>query len=111
MVAQVVLCTLVAVLEGRQPTLGDGRYIIRRELGRGTMGVVYEAEDAVLARTVAVKTIELAFDAGEGGRQDFEQRFFTEARVAARLSHPGIVVCHDVGKDSASGKLFIVFDT
>ena len=74
------------------------------------MGVVYEAEDSVLARTVAVKTIELAFDAGEGGRPEFEQRFFTEARAAARLAHPGIVVCHDVGKDAASGKLFIVFE-
>jgi hypothetical protein len=97
-------------LQGREPTLGDGRYIIRRELGRGTMGVVYEAEDTVLARTVAVKTIELAFAAGEGAGREFEQRFFTEARVAARLSHPGIVVCHDVGKDPASGKLFIVFE-
>ena len=93
-----------------EPTLGDGRYILRRELGRGTMGVVYEAEDTVLARTVAVKTIELAFAAGEGVGIEFEQRFFTEARVAARLAHPGIVVCHDVGKDPASGKLFIVFE-
>src|SRR6185295_11516763 len=83
---------------------------IRRELGRGTMGVVYEAEDTVLARTVAVKTIDLGFTTGEGTSSEFEQRFFTEARVAARLSHPGIVVCHDVGKDAASGKLFIVFE-
>jgi eukaryotic-like serine/threonine-protein kinase len=90
--------------------LGDGRYITRRELGRGTIGFVYEAEDTVLARTVAVKTIELVFDPGEKARSGFEQRFFTEARVAARLSHPGIVVCHDVGKDPASGKLFIVFE-
>jgi serine/threonine protein kinase len=90
--------------------LGDGRYIVRRELGRGTMGVVYEAEDTVLARTVAVKTIELAFAPDEAAASEFEQRFFTEARVAARLSHPGIVVCHDVGKDRASGKLFIVFE-
>jgi serine/threonine-protein kinase len=97
-------------LEGREPTLGDGRYIIRRELGRGTMGVVYEAEDTVLARTVAVKTIELAFDPAEEARNEFEQRFFTEARAAARLAHPGIVVCHDVGKDPGSGKLFIVFE-
>ena len=97
-------------MQGREPTFGDGRYIIRRELGRGTMGVVYEAEDAVLARTVAVKTIDLAFAPGEAAGSEFEQRFFTEARVAARLSHPGIVVCHDVGKDAASGKLFIVFE-
>lgn len=91
-------------------TLGDGRYIVGRELGRGAMGVVYEAEDTVLARTVAVKTIDLAFAAGDEARKEFEQRFFTEARVAARLSHPGIVVCHDVGKDPASGELFIVFE-
>jgi serine/threonine-protein kinase len=97
-------------LQDRQPTLGDGRYLIRRELGRGTMGVVYEAEDAVLARTVAVKTIDLAFAADEAANSEFERRFFTEARVAARLSHPGIVVCHDVGKDGPSGKLFIVFE-
>ena len=102
--------TLVAVLQGREPTFGDGRYIIRRELGRGTMGVVYEGKDAVLARTVAIKTIDLAFAAGAGASTEFEQRFFTEARVAARLSHPGIVVCHDFGKDPASGKLFIVFE-
>jgi len=74
------------------------------------MGVVYEAEDTVLARTVAVKTIELVFAPGEEARKQFEDRFFTEARVAARLAHPGIVVCHDVGKDPASGKLFIVFE-
>jgi eukaryotic-like serine/threonine-protein kinase len=97
-------------LQESEPTFGDGRYIVRRELGRGTMGVVYEAEDPVLARTVAVKTIDLMFAAGAKVRADFERRFFTEARVAAQLSHPGIVVCHDVGKDADSGRLFIVFE-
>ena len=97
-------------MEDREPTLGDGRYVIRRELGRGTMGVVYEAYDTLLARTVAVKTIDLTLAASAGASRDFEQRFFTEARVAARLSHPGIVVCHDFDKDAASGKLFIVFE-
>ena len=86
------------------------RYVIRRELGRGMMGVVYEAEDRVLGRTVAIKTIELAFAVPARDREEFEHRFFTEARVAAKLSHPGIVVCHDVGKDPESGKLFIVFE-
>ena len=97
-------------MQESEGTFGDGRYVVRRELGRGTMGVVYEAEDPVLARTVAVKTIDLTFAAGEKARADFERRFFTEARVAAQLSHPGIVVCHDVGKDAASGRLFIVFE-
>jgi serine/threonine-protein kinase len=97
-------------LQGHELSFGDGRYVVRRELGRGTMGVVYEAEDGVLGRTVAVKTIDLKLAAGQTARREFEQRFFREARVAARLSHPGIVVCHDVGKDPASGKLFIVFE-
>jgi serine/threonine protein kinase len=97
-------------LQESEPTFGDGRYIVRRELGRGSMGVVYEAEDPVLGRTVAVKTIDLLFPAGGAVRTDFERRFFTEARVAAQLSHPGIVVCHDVGKDAQSGRLFIVFE-
>ena len=102
--------TLVGALPGREPTFGDGRYVVRRELGRGTMGVVYEAEDGLLARTVAVKTIDLTVAASQASGSEFEQRFFREARVAAGLSHPGIVVCHDVGKDAASGKLFIVFE-
>lgn len=97
-------------MQDREPTLGDGRYMIRRELGRGTMGVVYEAYDTLLARTVAVKTIDLTLAASAGASRDFEQRFFTEARVAARLAHPGIVVCHDFDKDASSGKLFIVFE-
>jgi eukaryotic-like serine/threonine-protein kinase len=108
--ASTVSGTLIGVLPGREPTFGDGRYVVRRELGRGTMGVVYEAEDGLLARTVAVKTIDLAVAASQASSSEFEQRFFREARVAAGLSHPGIVVCHDVGKDAATGKLFIVFE-
>jgi hypothetical protein len=87
-----------------------GRYAIRRQLGRGMMGVVYEAQDSILGRTVAVKMIDLAFEVGPGAREDFERRFFDEARAAAKLSHPGIVVCHDVAKDLQSGQLFIVFE-
>ena len=87
-----------------------GRYQIVRELGRGMMGIVYEARDPDLGRTVAIKTIHLAFSITPAQQKEFEERFFTEARVAARLSHPGIVVCHDVGKDPATGTLFIVLE-
>jgi serine/threonine-protein kinase len=87
-----------------------GRYQIRRELGRGMMGVVYEAVDALLGRTVALKTIRLAFVVTPAERATFEERFFTEARIAARLSHPGIVVVHDIGKDEHSGLLYIVLE-
>jgi serine/threonine protein kinase len=87
-----------------------GRYRIREELGRGMMGVVYLAEDPALDRLIALKTIDLAFTVPDVERAAFEQRFLAEARVAARLSHPGIVVVHDVGRDDARGMLYIALE-
>jgi hypothetical protein len=87
-----------------------GRYEIRRELGRGMMGVVYEALDPALGRIIALKTIQLAFAVDHERRRSFEERFLTEARAAASLSHPGIVVVHDVGQDSATGTLYIALE-
>jgi serine/threonine-protein kinase len=86
-----------------------GRYEILDEIGRGMMGVVYRAHDSVLHRTVALKTIQLAMAVPESERAAFEERFFTEARAAARLSHSGIVVVHDVGRDD-SGTLFMALE-
>ena len=86
-----------------------GRYEIVRELGRGAMGVVYEAQDPALGRTIALKTIHPGI-AGKQDREAFETRFFTEARIAARLQHPGIVVVHDVGRDADGGALFIALE-
>ncbi len=85
-----------------------GRFEIRRELGRGAMGVVYEAHDPDLGRTIALKTILPVVAKDE--RAAFEQRFFAEARIAARLTHPGIVVVHDVGRDTATGTLFLALE-
>jgi len=87
-----------------------GRYEIRQELGRGMMGIVYLADDPVLGRPVALKTIQLAFVTPESDRDSFEKRFLGEARVAARLAHPGIVVVHDVGRDPDSGILYIALE-
>ena len=87
-----------------------GRYDIRREIGRGMMGVVYEALDTVLGRTIALKAIQLAFPVAPHEREEFERRFFAEAQIAARLSHPNIVVVHDVGRDPESGTLFIALE-
>jgi serine/threonine-protein kinase len=87
-----------------------GRYEIRRELGRGTMGIVYLADDPALARSIALKTIDLAFAVPAPERAGFEQRFLAEGRVAGRLSHPGIVVVHDVGRDSDTGILYIALE-
>ena len=74
------------------------------------MGVVYRAQDTLLDRTVALKTINLVLSVSEQEQELFEQRFFTEARSAARLSHPGIVVVHDVGRDVESGTLFMALE-
>ncbi len=87
-----------------------GRYELKREIGRGAMGVVYEARDPLLDRTVALKTIRLESAGSPEELATFDQRFFAEARIAARLSHPGIVVIHDVGQDAASGELYIAME-
>jgi eukaryotic-like serine/threonine-protein kinase len=87
-----------------------GRYEIRHELGRGTMGIVYLAEDPALQRHVALKTIDIAFQVPAAERAGFEERFGVEARVAGRLSHPGIVVVHDVGRDTGTGVLYMALE-
>ncbi len=71
--------------------LGDFRLL--REVGRGGMGIVYEAEQVSLGRRVALKVLPLA--ATLGGTQ--LQRFHNEARAAAGLHHTNIVPVHFVG--------------
>lgn len=87
-----------------------GRYEIQREIGRGMMGVVYEAVDPALGRTIALKTIEIGFTLSPEEHESFEQRFLVEARIAARLSHPNIVLIHDVGRDASTGTLFMALE-
>jgi len=87
-----------------------GRYQIEKEIGRGMMGVVYRAHDPALGRSVALKTVQLAFPVPDDQKESFEQRFLAEARAAAGLSHPSIVVVHDVGRDPAAGTPFIALE-
>ena len=74
-----------------------GRYRILAELGRGAMGVVYKAEDPLLNRTVAIKTIIMSGDAGE--RAEYEARFYQEAKAAGGLNHPNVITVHDIGRE------------
>src|SRR5690606_24289840 len=69
-------------------------YDIVRELGRGGMGVVYEARHLALGRTVALKMI---LSAGHAGADD-RTRFRTEAEAIARLQHPHVVQIHEIGE-------------
>jgi serine/threonine-protein kinase len=74
-----------------------GRYEITGTLGRGAMGVVYQASDPLIERIVAIKTVACA-GLPEKEAEEFELRFFREAKSAGRLNHPNIVTIHDVGR-------------
>lgn len=97
------------------PEFTHERYLVREELGRGGMGVVYAATDTALERDVALKvgataardgtTVAARADAGRG--VTLADRLTQEARVLARLEHPGIVPVHDYGV-LADGRPFYV---
>ncbi|GGR13553.1 serine/threonine-protein kinase [Streptomyces griseomycini] len=76
-----------------------GRYRLEARLGRGGMGVVWRATDQLLGRGVAVKELPLdeTLSAAEARRQ--RDRTLREARALAQLSHPHIIVVHDVVED------------
>lgn len=67
-----------------------GRYLVLRPLGRGGMGAVYAAHDPELDRTVALKIVRRSGSRGVSLKD--------EAQTLARLSHPNVVVVHDVGE-------------
>lgn len=87
-----------------------GRYRIESEIGHGMMGTVYKATDPLLGRTVAVKILNPALPLPEDERLFLQQRFLSEASLAAGLSHPNIVVVHDVGCDEATQIAYIALE-
>jgi serine/threonine-protein kinase len=77
-----------------------GKYRIRRTLGKGAMGIVYEGFDPVIERTVAIKTI-LPSQLGGAEFAGVMARFKREAQAAGRLNHPGIVGIYEYGEELA----------
>lgn len=75
-----------------------GRYQITKEVGHGSMGVVYEAHDPQINRIVALKVLRQ----DRMGTEAFVTRFLKEAKVVGRLSHPNIVTIYDVGEEQDS---------
>jgi hypothetical protein len=75
-----------------------GKYEIRREVGRGGMGIVYEGYDTVIHRRVALKT--LVSELFKGTEADvYLGRLKREAQAAGRLNHPNIVAVYDFGEE------------
>lgn len=81
-----------------------GRYVIERELGRGGMGMVFEASDPILDRSVALKVLLPETVSNPEARS----RFLKEGRSAAKFKHPNVVTIHDVGE--ADGFPFLVME-
>jgi serine/threonine protein kinase len=83
----------------------DGKYALLRELGSGGTGTVYEAENLIVGKRIAIKLM----NAGTFAESDSRARFVTEARAAAKISHANVVDIHDLGI-SKDGVPFIVME-
>lgn len=93
---------------GRQPVSRAavpaklGRYELVHEIGKGAMGVVYRARDPRINREVALKAIPLTDEFEPEELEQARARFFREAEMAGRLSHPHIVTIYDAGEDQGT---------
>ena len=85
-----------------------GRYTLRRLLGRGGMGSVWLADDAVLGRDVAIKEVTYPVSLSDEERRSLRERTFREARAAARFEHAQATTVHDVVEED--GRPWIVME-
>lgn len=96
---------VAAVADSSDPLVGmvlGERYDIKKRLGEGGMGAVYEGWDRSLRRRVAIKVIldkmlaQFAWTPEQ--REEYRLRFLREARAAAKLAHPNVIVLYDQGE-------------
>ncbi|MEV8437929.1 protein kinase [Actinosynnema sp. NPDC051121] len=79
--------------------VGNGRYRLVRELGRGGMGAVWLGQDTMLGRDVAVKELVVPGGVPAAERAVYQERVLREARIASRLADPAVVTVYDLIKD------------
>ena len=90
------------------PPIRLGKYEIRRELGKGSMGVVYEGFDPLIQRSVAIKVMrDDELDPSQA--DELLARLRREAQAAGRLNHPGIVAIYDYGEEASFGGTQVAF--
>jgi hypothetical protein len=76
-----------------------GRYTLTEQIGRGGMGTVWRADDEVLGRQVAIKRLHARPELSADELATLFERTRREARSAARIAHPNVIVVHDVVDD------------
>ncbi|WP_432034563.1 serine/threonine-protein kinase [Streptomyces antibioticus] len=92
-----------------QEAISD-RYELLEELSHGGMGDVWRGYDAVLDRPVAVKLIRQASVTSPQLAEEFAKRFRREARITARIQHPGVPQVYDAVLDASYERLFLVME-
>ncbi|MET8331109.1 protein kinase [Streptomyces sp. NPDC005181] len=88
----------------------SGRYELLEQFNEGGMGVVWRGYDAVLDRPVAVKVIRQASITSPHLAEEFAKRFRREARITARIQHPGVPQVYDAVLDESYERLFLVME-
>jgi serine/threonine-protein kinase len=86
-----------------------GRYQVLGEVGRGGMGVVYQAYDPVIRRPVAIKTVRLTEFTSIEERRELWERLKRESQTAGHLIHPNIVAVHDLFEQEGTAYLVMEF--
>lgn len=85
-----------------------GRYRLTERLGGGSMGVVWQAHDERLRRTVAVKEVILPPGLDEARLEEIRRRTMREGRIAAKLHHPQLITVYDVIEDG--GRPYLIME-
>lgn len=85
------------------------KYEIKRRLGRGSMGVVYEAYDPFVQRTVAIKIAHYQEDIPEKIKNQLRQAFFSEVYSAGKMRHPSVVSVYDAGQEGNMNYIVMEF--
>ncbi|MDH5356793.1 MAG: serine/threonine protein kinase, partial [Gammaproteobacteria bacterium] len=95
--------------ETRKRPAKIAKYEIKRRIGRGSMGVVYEAYDPFVQRTVALKVAHYSDNIGNSTKQKLREAFFSEVYSAGKMQHPSVVSVYDAGQEGDMNYMVMEF--